>query len=47
MSAQPSEEYYRENSDIIINNGVGDDMKNQCDELVKQLKNIAKEKREG
>ncbi len=47
MSAQPPEEYYRKNSDIIISNGVGDDIKAQCEELVVKLKSIAKEKVEG
>lgn len=46
MSAQPSEEYYRENSDIIINNGIDDDTQKSCTELIKQLKVIAAEKSE-
>lgn len=44
MSAQPQEEYYRKNSDIIINNGDGDDIAAQCTELIRNLRKIAEEK---
>ncbi len=46
MAAQPPEEYYRKNSDIIINNGVGDDTQKNCAQLLEQLKVIALEKTE-
>ena len=46
MAAQPPEEYYRENSDIIINNGIGDDTQKRCAELIRQLEAIAAEKSE-
>ena len=44
MSAQPQEEYYRKNSDIIINNGDGDDVAAQCTELIRNLRKLAEEK---
>ena len=44
MSAQTQEEYYRKNSDIIINNGDGDDVAAQCTELIRNLRKLAEEK---
>ena len=44
MSAQPQEEYYCKNSDIIINNGDGDDIAAQCTELIRTLRKLAEEK---